>query len=88
MVEDSILVMMTTVFLLLSQLLLIAWVRVSRVILALWTAALAFPSLLIILFFSENGMGRSLALIAGVYAVGVSSFGASLARSASQVQGE
>lgn len=69
-------------FLLLGQLLALSVVPVSRVIEALWSAALVFPSLLIVLYFSERGMGRSLALIAVVYAITMALYGVSLSLSA------
>lgn len=71
-------VITTALFLLLGQLWALAVVRVSRIVKALWSVALAFPSLVIILCFSERGMGRSLAFIIVIYATVMALYGASL----------
>lgn len=71
-------VIVVALFLLLGEIWALAIVRVSRIIKALWSVALAFPSLIVILCFSERGMGRSLAFIIVIYATVMALYGASL----------
>lgn len=76
--EGSSFVVVGALFLLLGQIWALAVLHVSCVVRALWGAALVFPSLPIVLCFSERGMGRSLAFVAVLHAVLMAFYGATL----------